>query len=89
MPTPLDLFKLMNTHPPRRLFHHIHFPHNLPSAYGENERIGFIHRTATNLVQKAIYGAKWQNFAAGVGTGATYVTLHALHWHPHWLTVVE
>ena len=66
-------------------FHHIHFLHNLPPVYGK----GLIERTATNVFRKAVYGAKWQNFAAGIGTGATYVSLHGLHWHPHWLTIVE
>ena len=66
-------------------FHHIHFLHNLPPVYGK----GLIHGTATNLFRKAVYGAKWQNFAAGIGTGATYASLHGLHWHPHWLTIVE
>ena len=60
--------------------HHIHFLHNIPGK-GEG--------TATDVFRKAAYGAKWQNFAAGIGTGATYVSLHGLHWHPHWLTIVE
>lgn len=66
-------------------FHDIHFLHNLPPVYNK----GLIERTATNVFRKAVYGAKWQNFAAGIGTGATYVSLHGLHWHPHWLTIVE
>ncbi|KIM83368.1 hypothetical protein PILCRDRAFT_819605 [Piloderma croceum F 1598] len=67
-------------------FHDVHFLHNLPPVYSSK---GLIERTATNIFRKAVYGAKWQNFAAGIGTGATYVSLHGLHWHPHWLTIVE
>lgn len=66
--------------------HDIHFLHNLPPVYAEG---GVVWRYMSNLFRKAVYGAKWQNFAAGLGTGAAYVTLHGLHWHPHWLTIVE
>ena len=36
-----------------------------------------------------MHAGKWQNFAAGIGTGAAYASLHGLHWHPHWVTIIE
>jgi hypothetical protein len=48
-----------------------------------------VRRKAHNLYIKAVHAGKWQNFAAGIGTGAAYVSLHGLHWHPHWLTTIE
>ena len=42
-----------------------------------------------NICRKALHAGKWQNFAAGIGTGAAYASLHGLHWHPHWVTIIE
>jgi len=70
-------------------FDGIHFLHNLPPVHLPHEEPGFVRRKASNLYRKAVHTGKWQNFAAGIGTGAAYASLHGLHWHPHWLTIVE
>ena len=65
-----------------------HFLHNLP-MHLPRDKPGFVNRNAHNLYRKAVHAGKWQNFAAGIGTGAAYSSLHGLHWHPHWLTIIE
>ena len=50
---------------------------------------GLVRHKTHNLYRKAVHAGKWQNFTAGIGTGAAYVSLHGLHWHPHWITVIE
>jgi hypothetical protein len=70
-------------------FDGIHFLHNLPSVYPLHEDVGIVRRKAVNIYRKAVHAGKWQNFAAGIGTGAAYASLHGLHWHPHWLTIIE
>jgi hypothetical protein len=70
-------------------FDGIHFLHNLPSAHLPHEDVGIIRRKAHNFYRMAVHAGKWQNFAAGIGTGAAYASLHGLHWHPHWLTTIE
>ena len=42
-----------------------------------------------SLITRIIHGGKWQNFAAGIACGAAYVSLHSLHWHPRWITIIE
>ena len=44
---------------------------------------------AQNIYKKALRAGRWQNFAAGIGTGAAYSSLHCLHWHPPWVTTIE
>lgn len=70
-------------------FDRIHFLHNFPAVYLPHEDVGFIRRKAHNIYRKAVHAGKWQNFAAGIGTGAAYASLHGLHWHPHWITIIE
>jgi hypothetical protein len=70
-------------------FDGIHFLHNIPSAHHPDEKPGLVRRKTLNFYRKAVHAGKWQNFAAGIGTGAAYVCLHGLHWHPHWLTIIE
>jgi hypothetical protein len=70
-------------------FDGIHFLHNLPSVHLPHEEVGIIRRKAYNIYRKAVHAGKWQNFAAGIGTGAAYASLHGLHWHPHWITIIE
>ena len=67
----------------------IHFLHNLPSAHVPHEEAGIIRRKAYNAYRKAVHAGKWRNFAAGIGTGAAYASLHGLHWHPRWITIIE
>jgi hypothetical protein len=71
-------------------FDGIHFLHNLPSVFLPHEEIGSgVRRRIHHVYRKAVLAGKWQNFAAGIGTGAAYASLHGLHWHPHWITVIE
>lgn len=67
-------------------FNGVHFLHNIPSSH---EEISVVRRKFHNIYRKAVHAGKWQNFAAGIGTGAAYATLHGLHWHPHWITIIE
>jgi len=70
-------------------FDGIHFLYNLPPVHLPHESAGLLRRKAHNIWRKAIHAGKWQNFAAGIGTGAAYVSLHGLHWHPRWITIIE
>lgn len=70
-------------------FDGVHFLHNLPPVHHPDEKPGLVRRKAHNLYRKAVHAGKWQNFAAGIGTGAAYVSLHGLHWHPQWITIIE
>ncbi|KAF9042661.1 hypothetical protein BDZ89DRAFT_272968 [Hymenopellis radicata] len=44
---------------------------------------------SVNCFQRRIHGWSWQAFPIGMGTGAVYVTLGALQYHPAPLTTVE
>jgi hypothetical protein len=60
-----------------RPFDGIHFLHNLPPVHLPHEKSGFVRRKAHNLYRKAVHAGKWQNFAAGIGTGAAYASCTA------------
>lgn len=63
--------------------------HTFPPIFLPNKKASTLQLKARNIYQKTINAGKWQNFAAGIGTGATYSTLHGLRWHPDWLTIIE
>jgi hypothetical protein len=63
--------------------------HAIPHIQLPRKNTGILWLKAQNIYKKAVNAGKWQNFAAGIGTGATYACLHNLHWHPHWLTTIE